>query len=160
MVERKTGALFGCAAELGGLLGGADTGVVRRLGQFGRALGRAFQMQDDVLGVWGDESITGKPSADVGKRKRGLPAALAWDRAGPAAFEELCELYASAAPASDRASERVLELFAELDVRRQARRMVAEEIDAAIEQLPSAALPDAAMLPLLQFAALLSARSS
>jgi geranylgeranyl diphosphate synthase type I len=160
MVDRKTGALFGCAAELGGLLGGADTGVVRRLGQFGRSLGRAFQMQDDLLGVWGDESLTGKPSDDVRKRKRGLPAALAWECASPAAFAELCELYACAAPPTDEASERVLELFAELDVRRRARRMVAEEVDAAIEQLPSAGLPDAATLPLLQFAALLSARSS
>jgi geranylgeranyl diphosphate synthase, type I len=158
MVDRKTGALFGCAAELGGLLGGADGGVVRRLGQFGRTLGRAFQMQDDLLGVWGDESRTGKPSDDVRKRKRGLPVALAWDCAGPAEFAELCELYEMGG--GQRGSERVLELFAELDVQRRASRLVAEEVDAAIEQLPSAGLPDASMLPLLHFAALLSTRSS
>jgi geranylgeranyl diphosphate synthase type I len=159
MADRKTGALFGCAAELGGLLGGADAGVVRRLAQFGRTLGRAFQMQDDLLGVWGEESRTGKPADDVRKRKRGLPAALAWDCASPAAFTELRELY-GAAGADERASERVLELFAELDVQRRGRRMIAEEVDAAIEQLPSAGLPDAATLPLLHFAALLSTRSA
>src|SRR5262249_16769631 len=157
MVDRKTGALFGCAAELGGLLGGAGPGVLRRLGQFGRTLGRAFQMQDDLLGVWGDQSRTGKPAADVRKRKRGLPAALAWECAGAAALGELRDLFATA---GDRASERIVELFAELDVHRRGRRLVAAEVDAAIEQLPSAGLPDAATLPLHHFAALLSTRSS
>jgi len=160
MVDRKTGALFGCAAELGGLLGGAGAGTVRRLGQFGRTLGRAFQMQDDLLGVWGDEARTGKPSADVRKRKRGLPAALAWECASPGAFAELCDLYAGAPGSSEGGSERVLELFAHLDVQRRARRLVVEEVDAAIDLLPSAGLADAATLPLLEFAALLSTRSA
>jgi len=158
MVDRKTGALFGCAAELGALLGGAGAGTVRRLGQFGRTLGRAFQMQDDLLGVWGDEARTGKPSADVRKRKRGLPAALAWECASPGAFAELCDLYAGSPGASEGGSERVLELFAHLDVQRRARRLVVEEVDAAIDLLPSAGLADAAALPLLEFAALLSTR--
>ena len=160
MVDRKTGALFGCAAELGGLLGGAGPGVLRRLGQFGRTLGRVFQMQDDLLGVWGDRSKTGKPSADVRKRKRGLPAALAWECAGPAAFAELRDLFATLTRGSDQASERIMELFAELDVHERGRRLVAAELDAATEQLPSAGLPDPATLPLLHFAALLSTRSS
>ncbi|TMC09464.1 MAG: polyprenyl synthetase family protein [Chloroflexi bacterium] len=150
--------LFGCAAELGALLGGAGAGTVRRLGQFGRTLGRAFQMQDDLLGVWGDEARTGKPSADVRKRKRGLPAALAWECASPGAFAELCDLYAGSPGASEGGSERVLELFAHLDVQRRARRLVVEEVDAAIDLLPSAGLADAAALPLLEFAALLSTR--
>jgi geranylgeranyl diphosphate synthase type I len=158
MVDRKTGALFGCAAELGALLGGADADVVRRLARFGRALGRAFQMQDDLLGVWGDESRTGKPSDDLRKRKRGLPAALAWDCAGPAEFAELRELYA-AEPGDERATERTLELFARLNVHRQARRLIAKEVDLAIALLPSAGLSDAAALPLFQFAALLATGS-
>ena len=100
MVERKTGALFGCAAELGALLGGADVECVRLFGHFGRALGQAYQMQDDLLGVWGDEGRTGKPAEDVRKRKRGLPVVLAWERAG-AHFEELCRLYAGLDPMTD-----------------------------------------------------------
>src|SRR5215472_280588 len=70
MVERKAGALFGCAMELGALLGGASTSLVAELGRFGRALGVAFQMQDDLLGVWGDELRTGKVAQDVRDRKR------------------------------------------------------------------------------------------
>src|SRR5262249_24960039 len=105
MIDRKTGALLGCAAELGALLGGADAECVRLFGHFGRALGRAYQMQDDLLGVWGEQERTGKPAADVRKRKRGLPVVLAWEHGG-AGSEELCQLYAGREPMSDEAARR------------------------------------------------------
>jgi geranylgeranyl diphosphate synthase type I len=160
MIDRKTGALFGCATELGALLGGADAGLVRRLRQFGRALGRAFQMQDDLLGVWGDASVTGKPAADVAKRKRGLPAVIAWESASPSVFAELRDLYCGDTPMDEGARERALALFAALHVREQAQRLVTEEFEAALELLPSAGQPDTTALSLRQLAWLVSARSS
>jgi geranylgeranyl pyrophosphate synthase len=51
MVEAKTGALSGMAAELGGIIGGADDATVAALGKFGSSIGIAFQMEDDLLNL-------------------------------------------------------------------------------------------------------------
>ncbi|MEV5875230.1 polyprenyl synthetase family protein [Streptomyces sp. NPDC052101] len=85
MAEGKTGALLGCAAALGAVLGGADEPTARALDRAGRHLGVAFQLVDDVLGLWGDPAVTGKPvGGDLRERKMTYPvlAALGSPRAG------------------------------------------------------------------------------
>ena len=52
MIRRKTGALMGCAAEMGAILGTRDEETIARLRDFGNAMGVAFQVRDDLLGVW------------------------------------------------------------------------------------------------------------
>jgi geranylgeranyl diphosphate synthase type I len=61
MAERKTGVLLGCAAALGAELGGAPDATVAAFDRAGRHLGVAFQVVDDLLGIWGDPATTGKP---------------------------------------------------------------------------------------------------
>ncbi len=51
-------------AQFGAALGGASDDLITALGAFGSALGRAFQFRDDVLGIFGDSSVTGKPAGD------------------------------------------------------------------------------------------------
>lgn len=78
MVERKTGALMGAAAALGGIAAGASVATVDACESFGRTLGVAFQLRDDVLGVFGDSAETGKPVGnDLLRGKQGLPMVLA-----------------------------------------------------------------------------------
>lgn len=92
MISRKTAALIACAAEIGALIGGAAAGEVRAMGDFGRNLGIAFQIQDDVLGIWGDPAVTGKPAAaDIQRRKLSLPVIHALTSA--AQCDELAMLY-------------------------------------------------------------------
>ncbi|MFC8513066.1 polyprenyl synthetase family protein [Streptomyces sp. NPDC057257] len=80
MAEHKTGALLGCSAALGALLGGAEPAVVAALDLAGRHLGVAFQIVDDVLGIWGDPSVTGKPvHGDLRERKKTYPVLAALD---------------------------------------------------------------------------------
>jgi geranylgeranyl diphosphate synthase type I len=95
MAERKTGALLATSCSLGGLAAGADPVRVDLLGRFGAAIGLAFQHVDDLLGIWGDPAVTGKPShSDLLSRKKSLPVVAAL-RSGCAAGRELAELYAS-----------------------------------------------------------------
>ncbi|WP_031039779.1 polyprenyl synthetase family protein, partial [Streptomyces sp. NRRL WC-3774] len=86
MAEHKTGALLGCAAALGALLGGASPAAVASLDRAGRHLGVAFQIVDDVLGIWGDPLVTGKPvHGDLRERKKTFPVLAALDSPSPAA---------------------------------------------------------------------------
>nr|WP_235193107.1 polyprenyl synthetase family protein [Streptomyces viridochromogenes] len=80
MAEHKTGALLGCAAALGALLGGAPPAIVSALDRAGRHLGIAFQVVDDLLGIWGDPAVTGKPvHGDLRERKKTFPVLTALD---------------------------------------------------------------------------------
>ncbi len=93
MIEGKTAALLSASLELGALVGGADVATRQRLAEFGRSLGLAFQMQDDILGIWGDEALTGKSAAsDILARKKSLPVVYALEN--PLVGEALRTRYA------------------------------------------------------------------
>lgn len=93
MAEGKTGALIGAACTLGALAGEGRKDQVDRLNEFGKALGLAFQHIDDLLGIWGDPEVTGKPvHSDLLNRKKSLPVVTAL-RSGTEAGRELETLY-------------------------------------------------------------------
>ena len=93
MAEKKTGALLGCACDLGALFGGGTARQVEHLRGFGERMGLAFQHVDDLLGIWGDPSITGKPVySDLHTRKKTLPVVSALNSGTPAG-DELVALY-------------------------------------------------------------------
>ncbi|MFE6173244.1 family 2 encapsulin nanocompartment cargo protein polyprenyl transferase [Streptomyces sp. NPDC056464] len=93
MAEAKTGALLGCACALGALYAQSAAEDVAALDAFGREAGLAFQLIDDVIGIWGDPRHTGKPAgADLAARKKSLPVVAALTSGGPAAAE-LAALY-------------------------------------------------------------------
>ncbi|MET8030818.1 polyprenyl synthetase family protein [Streptomyces avermitilis] len=86
MAEHKTGSLLGCALALGAQLAGAPQETLAALDRTGRHLGVAFQIVDDLLGIWGDPAVTGKPvHGDLRQGKKTFPvlAALATP-SGPA----------------------------------------------------------------------------
>ncbi|HEU5003906.1 MAG TPA: polyprenyl synthetase family protein [Actinomycetota bacterium] len=94
MAERKTGALFGAACGLGALFGGGSPQLVSYLRGVGERLGLAFQFVDDLLGIWGDPAVTGKPVySDLSRRKKSLPVVWAL-RSGTDAGAELAALFA------------------------------------------------------------------
>lgn len=74
MVEGKTGVLLGAALQMGAILGGASSQDASIMGQWGVKLGLAFQAIDDYLGIWGDQSLTGKTTTgDIARKKKTLP---------------------------------------------------------------------------------------
>ncbi|MGC9469228.1 MAG: polyprenyl synthetase family protein [Anaerolineae bacterium] len=96
MIRGKTAALIGLVAELGGIIAGAPAPNRDALRAFGEALGMAFQMQDDLLGLWGNPARTGKPvGSDLRQRKKTLPILHGMQRSsalrrliGASTFEE------------------------------------------------------------------------
>jgi len=79
MISSKTAALIGASVAIGATLAGSN--VVEHYQTFGRELGLAFQIQDDILGIWGDEALTGKSAeSDVATRKKSLPVVYALER--------------------------------------------------------------------------------
>ncbi len=83
MEEGKTGALLSCASAIGAVLAGGDDATIKALGIFGLRVGIAFQAVDDVLGIWGEPGVTGKPvGSDLLTHKKSLPVAIAQARGG------------------------------------------------------------------------------
>lgn len=94
MIEGKTASLFGASLEMGALLAGSTPERRQRCRAAGRALGFAFQLQDDVLGTWGLRDETGKSaSADLDQRKSTFPLVHTCANAGEADRERLLCLY-------------------------------------------------------------------
>lgn len=82
MIEKKTGRLISTATELGALVGGGTAAQARALHRFGHYLGRAFQLQDDLLDVFGNEKEFGKTiGGDIVEGKRTFLLLTALERA-------------------------------------------------------------------------------
>ena len=105
MIGRKTAALISASIEAGALLATDDDEVIARYRGFGWALGLAFQLNDDLLGIWGTERSTGKEASDIAHRKKTLPVIYAHETGGPEDRARLAELYAQAAPTPEDVAE-------------------------------------------------------
>jgi len=100
MAELKTAAPIACALQMGALLAGADAPTIEGLGRCGRALGLAYQISDDLLGIYGDDAKTGKPvGSDIHRHKRSFLTVYTLEHAGKAARGRLAQMLA--APAGD-----------------------------------------------------------
>ncbi|MCX4780994.1 family 2 encapsulin nanocompartment cargo protein polyprenyl transferase [Streptomyces sp. NBC_01264] len=139
MATAKTGALLGCACALGALYAGAGPDEVDAMDAFGREAGLAFQLIDDLIGIWGDPGHTGKPAgADLLARKKSLPVVAALT-SGTSAGEELAELYAGPMTGDDVG--RAAAAVERAGGRDWAQAHAADRMGRAVQQL-SRAVPD------------------
>jgi geranylgeranyl diphosphate synthase type I len=94
MVEGKTAALIAACTRSGAMVAGADADTVEAYRQFGQHLGLSFQIQDDILGIWGAPEVTGKPAGDdLRSRKKSLPILY-----GMHSSDEFASLWSEADP--------------------------------------------------------------
>lgn len=149
IVERKTAALIAAACELGAARSGADQASCARLAGYGRKLGVAFQIQDDVLDLTGEEEVVGKTlGKDLEKGKLTLPlihhlASVSGKDRGKSLLllEEACEGHEKSADAAATLRGAVVDTGSLDYARSVALRLVSEakaEI-APIEQSPAKA---------------------
>ena len=137
MIGRKTAALISASIEAGAVLATDDEAVITRYRQFGWALGLAFQLNDDLLGIWGREQATGKEPSDLAKHKKTLPVIYALEHAAEEDRARLLAFYADPDPGPDEITEamRIVDRTGAQDyARTEARRWRDEaiaELDAA-----------------------------
>ena len=82
MHGKKTAALIAASTQAGALAGGGSSGQVERLGRYGRAVGLAFQIVDDLLDIQGDAALLGKKTGvDIARGKATYPAAVGLEQA-------------------------------------------------------------------------------
>jgi len=118
MIELKTAVLIAASFRIGAMLGGAGEKDAAMLYEFGRNLGIAFQIQDDILDVWGDPKVFGKkPGGDIVVGKKTFPFIKAVEKAPAKMLKELNELYASTTVTNEEKVSRVIAIFDELGIK-------------------------------------------
>jgi geranylgeranyl diphosphate synthase, type I len=139
MIEGKTAALLAVAAELGALAAGSPAAVRACYGRFGREIGLAFQLQDDLLDVWGSTDSLGKAAReDLRAGKHSLPVVLARAAAPAPLADRLRALYEQPPPLSDDSIDALVALFDGLGVAAEGERRVRGHHAAAFASLHEA----------------------
>jgi geranylgeranyl diphosphate synthase type I len=140
MIEGKTAALISAAAASGALIGGANRRTAAALQDYAHNLGLAFQVRDDMLGIWGEEARTGKSSDDdLRSGKQTYPIVAARARARPAKRRAFDRLLAGAT-IDRRAAQRARDALEELGAREASERTARRYAEAAISALPTRGL--------------------
>jgi geranylgeranyl diphosphate synthase type I len=149
MIGRKTAALIAAGIKAGAMLATEDEAVIDAYAGFGWALGIAFQLNDDLLGIWGDEQATGKQPSDVAKHKKTLPIIYALENAEPADVDALRRLlHADQLGAEDlKAARAILE---RCGAREFTRRRAHEHRDEALGRLEAAGIANGEALERLR----------
>src|SRR3954465_5117311 len=141
MIGRKTAALIAASIEAGALLASDDDEVIARYRGFGWALGLAFQLNDDLLGIWGTEQKTGKEASDIARRKKTLPVIYAFEHAGPEDRERLAALYGNGGPTDDDVGE-IIEILERAGAPEFTRAEARRHRDEALAELDAAGVVD------------------
>ena len=124
----------------------------------GRALGYVFQIRDDVLGVWGQEEVTGKPvGSDIRRKKNSYPVVLAMEAAEDADGKRLTSIYEKDELDENDVSS-VLEIMGRVGVQEQAGTEVSEWADMAMEALAPIELSQSARQEIEEFTHFLMVR--
>jgi geranylgeranyl diphosphate synthase, type I len=142
MAGDKTAALMACACSIGVIYCGAPASLAMSLSGFGAHIGLAFQLTDDLLGIWGAPAVTGKPAgSDIQARKKSVPIVIAL-ASGTDAGRELAELLAKPEPLTDAEIAHATELVEAAGGKKQTEEMADAETAAALDLLQSAEMAD------------------
>ncbi len=140
MISRKTATLMGCATEMGATLGTCNQEIIEGLTRFGHALGLAFQVRDDMLGVWATEAESGKlPLGDIYRRKKSLPILHAFQYAQPGDQQAIAKMYTQDAPITQEQAQEVLAIFVRTQTREYCTQFLAQQCQQARLALAQAA---------------------
>jgi geranylgeranyl diphosphate synthase type I len=159
MAAAKTGSLLAASAGIGAVLAGAPSSTVDALMTFGREVGLAFQFVDDVLGIWGDPAVTGKPvHSDLRSRKKSLP--VTWAVARADADPELSRWLAGSGEPSEESLPPIADRLDRVGAREWALAQAGQRMHAAEQALGAVDIKPQARAELIQLAHYVVDRSS
>ena len=153
MIRLKTSVLLACAMKTGAILADAPAADADRLYQFGEQIGLAFQLQDDLLDVYGDPAVFGKAiGGDIVSNKKTYMLINAYQLAGPSQRSELMRWITAAE--FDRAEKvaAVTRIYDELGIRGLCEARINQYFDRASEYLAAVGVDDARKEQLWRFA--------
>ena len=141
MISLKTGALIRCSMELGAILTTEDEDSIAAFGRCGGLLGRAFQIQDDMLGTWGDDETTGKAVGnDIRRKKMSFPIVHALQRSHDDDRGTLKDIY-NKASLDDEDVQQVLAILDESGAQLNAQQTTQEMTHLALKEVESLEFP-------------------
>ncbi len=136
MIKFKTAVLMGASMALGAMAGGASKKEQKRLRSLGNNMGMAFQLQDDLLDVFGDPSKTGKQmGGDIVQNKKTYLFLKALELGNARTKQELTILYTGATEEPTHKVDRVREIYQALAVEQHCRSLIDRYTDKALEAL-------------------------
>ncbi len=161
MIEQKTSALIGAALALGAVTAGADEQAQYHLNAFGRNIGVAFQIQDDLLDTFGDPGQFGKKTGgDIARNKKTFLVLKAMEIAAPEQRSSLQSLFRENHLSETEKIDAVKKLFAQLNIPDLAENTKSEFQQTAIRHLDAIQAPNEFKAPILEFAEMLFSRKN
>jgi len=157
MAAKKTAALIAVSASLGAYLGSEDSELVDFFHLFGEELGIAYQICDDILGIWGMEESTGKSVNDISQKKKSLPVVYGlWNSEGKEK-EKLVKLYSQKSIGGEDIME-VKRILDHLGARDYAKDLAEQYYYKSLTQLEATQLDTSRQAPLKETACFLLKR--
>ena len=139
MAAKKTAALFAVSTSLGAYLGSEDSKLVDFFHLFGRELGIAYQICDDILGIWVMGKSIGKSTSDISQRKKSLPVIYGLHKSEGEARKRLEELYSQKSIEGKDITE-VLRILDQLGAKEYAENLAEQYYYEALAQLEATRL--------------------
>jgi geranylgeranyl diphosphate synthase type II len=136
MIELKTAALLAASAKIGAIMGGADDKDSELLYEFGRNLGMAFQIQDDLLDIYGDIKVFGKiMGGDIISNKKTFMLVKALEIASFEQARQIHELFSLKDFDPDTKVKKVVSIYDQLNIKSISESLASDYINSAFELL-------------------------
>ena len=152
MIERKTSALLSGSAMIGATMAGASDDDVKKIYRFATELGLAFQLQDDVLDSYGDESLGKKIGGDILEGKQTFLMVQAMSRADATQREVLRTTHLAEELTNEQKIAKVKALYDALDVKHIAEQQIELRFERALNILDTLSIDSERVAPLVEFA--------
>ena len=161
MIRLKTSVLLACACKVGSIMADAPAEDVENMYKFGEKLGLAFQLQDDLLDVYGDPAVFGKNiGGDITSNKKTYMLINAVNRANPAQREQLMKWIDAKEFDRNEKVKAVTELYNEIGIRELCEQKIEEYYQKSLVYLAKVNLPEERKVELKAYAAEMMKRQS
>ena len=142
MIELKTAVLLAASVKIGAIIGGAEEKDTEYMYEFGRNLGLAFQIQDDLLDIYGDIKLFGKiPGGDIVSNKKTFLSVKAFELSKGSQFKRLQDLFSDKDADPEVKVRTVMEIYDKLNIKTLTENLAGEYIEKAFSMFDKVDVP-------------------